>query len=85
MKGYNTSKDYNLLWELIKNQYKIICIVTHKGEEITDDLAFMAPLLGGYNMYAFGSNFGAKTSCTKSDFIKHCEKWDVRFIPPITE
>lgn len=77
MKGYKTSRDYSLLWELIQQGYKILAIV-HGFEPCAVEYKF------GYRIYSFGCGYNSYPNKeeNKDNFLNDCESLALQFIPP---
>jgi hypothetical protein len=81
IEGYKTSKDYELLCELMKKA-SIICIVNYPKNNGMKESAIASyggsPL--GYRILARGNTYIGEGS--KQAFTKACLKYNVEFIEP---
>ena len=86
--NYQTSKDYEKLFELIKTQ-KIIAILKSKSglKEICwskdnnkDDIAFYSRGIIFIHVIIFGHETEDEL---KKEFIKQCEEAELEYLPPI--
>jgi hypothetical protein len=81
IEGYKTSKNYELLCELIKKA-SIICIVNYPKNNGMRESAIASyegsPL--GYRILARGNTYIGEGS--KQAFVKACLKYNVEFIEP---
>ena len=78
---YKTSKNYELLYELIKTQ-RIVCFVENKkGVDICANIPGNDCDIGVRGIsyiYAIGNNEQER----KKDFIKQCKEYNLEFIVP---
>lgn len=79
--AYNTSKDYNKLYEIISKGYRVSgWIIDDKRKKIVE--IKMSDLnLKYYSIGTPGIGYEDFTK-TKEDFIKNCEKLELEYITP---
>lgn len=72
MNNYNTSRDYELLWEFVNNQHEILCtmyssMITHENGKLYKRCAKI---------------FRHQSEQDKKTFISYCKRQDLEFILP---
>lgn len=84
--NYKTSKDYELLFELVHKE-RVICYVPYKSNSKTKDVcqSQVLPIDGYISIGSRGieyisamNNFNGKT--LKEDFIQQCQEIDLEFV-----
>lgn len=82
MKGYKTSKDYTLLWELIQKGYRVPGWAWSKRHESWDIIQARSTDFG-YTLGSRGVGYNWKEG--KEGFMEACKMCDLEFIPPETD
>lgn len=80
MKGYNTSKDYDLLWEFIQQGYRVPGWVIEEKALKSADI-----YIHGKHVYISRRIVSWNWPGDKNVFIQTCINLDLQFILPITE
>jgi hypothetical protein len=87
MKGYETSNDYGLLWDLINDGYRIPAWMPnpddYPGKE-TNPLYVLVeikiiPSTGRYCIGSRGVGYEQEEQ-TKESFVQVCKYWDVKWV-----
>lgn len=84
MKGFNTSTDYKLLWELINQGYRIPAWILYSDEyeEPIYDLVEVKIYRGkDYMIGTRGHGYGGLENNQES-FIKVCQSLELKFVKP---
>jgi len=90
---YNTSKDYNKLYDLIQTQ-RIVCIVTYSDKLLNDktielrDICSSGVFFDNENINigcrgtGFVTAFPFDGNSAKEEFLKQCKHYKLEFIDP---
>lgn len=85
--GYQTSTDYEKLFELIKTQ-RVVCFTPYHNDSLTADVcqsqsvAFTSSIDIGARGISYISALGISGRTLKEDFIKQCQESKIEFIEP---
>jgi len=83
MKGFNTSKDYDYLWELIQKGLRIPAWILYSDEydtPIYDIAEVKKPKYTAYSIGTRGRGYGFED--TKEEFFITCKSYDLEYILP---
>jgi len=83
MKGYILSKDYEKLWKLIKDGYRVPAWIENPryGGEIKDIVEVKISRSGDYMISTRGHGYESFKQ-TEDDFIETCEYYGLEYILP---
>lgn len=83
--AYKLSKNYNILWKLINDGYRIIGYIPYRKKKnnkyIYDVVEIKLRDFGSWNIGTRGIGYDNYEK-TKPDFIQNCKEIELRFIKP---
>lgn len=80
--GYATSKDYELLFELMQ-KVSVICIIDYRSSDHTSPSRDISQTLCGDDQYQIEARgIGYLWADNKEEFLKYAEMQNVEFIVP---
>lgn len=84
IKGYKTSTDYELLWELIQQGYRVVGWIDRVNSEFKHTVVVEVKKQDTHSRYTIGTlGCGYEdTEQTLESFAANCKYWNLRFVNP---
>ena len=81
LKGYPTSTDYESLWDLINNGYRVPCWLKNRSMKTVDIAEVKMTIFDIYTIGSRGMGYDSH-SMEKEDFIADCKSVELKYVIP---